>query len=493
MTLIENTQTNTTDTAVAGVELVTIPATDAVIENNVRTAADLDPAFLASVKRHGVLLPGLGYRDAEGRVVVRDGQMRVLAAREAGTTMPVFVTARGDNDATRIAEQLVANERRTALSDGDRLNAYRQLELAGLSVAGIARETGTDKEQVKATLTVAKSEAATAAVIDRQVSFDAALLLAEFDGDEDATAELNEYIREGYDDELQFVAQQHRNRKIAEAEAVKVADQHREQGITVLDDDATGWKYLDTLSDEPVSEDDPRAMLAAIEPDAHTACQGHAVLVRPLGDSAVVTAVCTTPEQHTARHPYDRPAAELTPEEEAERAAEAAAAAARRERDNRLADEWTAARAVRRTWLAGLVGSKALPKDAARWTAAALLTSMPDYYGSRVTAADLLGIPDDADAAEWARKRPGKAGHVAFAFALAEVETIIGRYGWSMAHTAAVPYLNQLVAWGYTLSHVEQIVTGEASADDEAPAAAEAAEDTTNEADQDAAADTATE
>lgn len=491
MTMTENIQTNT---AVEGIDLVHVPAADVVIENNVRTAADLDPAFLASVKRHGVLLPTIGYRNAEAAVVVRDGQMRVLAAREAGVTVPVFVTARDDSTAVRIVEQLVANERRTALTDGDRLNAYRQLELAGLSVAGIARETGTNKEQVKATLTVAKSEAATAAVIDRQVSFDAALLLAEFDGDEEATADLNEYISEGNDDELQFVAQQHRNRKIAEAEAVKVADQHREQGVTVLDDDATGWKYLDTLSDEAVSEDDPWATLAAIEPDAHTACPGHAVFVRPLGDSAVVTAVCTTPEQHTARHPYDRPAAELTPEQEAERAAEAEAAEARRERNNRLQDEWTAAREVRRTWLAGLVGSKTLPKDAARWTASVLIGATKDYYyGNRVRATDLLGVPEDADPAEWVSKRPGKAQHVAFAFALAEVESGVGRYGWSMADTVAVPYLNQLVAWGYTLSHVEQIVTGAASADDEAPAAGEATEATENEADQDAAADTGTE
>lgn len=168
----------------------------------------------------------------------------------------------------------------------------------------------------------------------------------------------------------------------------------------------------------------------------------------------------------------------MTPEQEAERAAAAEAAEARRERDNRLQNEWTAAREVRRTWIAGLVASKTLPKDAARWTAATLLAQTQDYYyGQRCTAADLLGVPEDADAADWARKRPGKAQHVAFAFALAEVESIVCRYGWSMAGTVAVPYLNQLAAWGYTLSHVEQIVTGAASADDEAPGAAESAEE----------------
>ncbi|MBF4616317.1 hypothetical protein [Curtobacterium sp. VKM Ac-1376] len=205
--------------------------------------------------------------------------------------------------------------------------------------------------------------------------------------------------------------------------------------------------------------------------------------------------MCTTPEQHTARHFYDRPAVELTPEEDAERAAEAEAAEARRQRDDRLRDDWTAAREVRRTWLAGLVDSKTLPKDAARWTAATLLTPMRDYYGQRINATDLLGVPEDADAAEWARKRPGKAGHVAFAFALAEVESGFGRYGWSMPAAGTVPYLNQLVAWGYTLSHVEQIVTGAASAADEDPAAVEATEalDDSENTNQDAEADAAAE
>ena len=117
-------------------------------------------------------------------MVVRDGQMRVLAAREAAVTVPVFVTARDDGAAKRIAEQLVANERRTALSDGDRLAAYRQLEIEGLSVTAIARETGTKRDAVKQTLTVAKSDAAAAAVASGQATFTQALLLAEFDGDE---------------------------------------------------------------------------------------------------------------------------------------------------------------------------------------------------------------------------------------------------------------------------------------------------------------------
>jgi len=100
--------------AAAGVDTVHVPAADVVIEHNVRTAAYLDPAFLASVKRHGGLLPSIGYRNADGAVAARDGQMCVLAGRE----VPMFITAREDTTAKRIAEQLVANERRTTLTDG---------------------------------------------------------------------------------------------------------------------------------------------------------------------------------------------------------------------------------------------------------------------------------------------------------------------------------------------------------------------------------------
>ena len=136
-TTTPDTDQTTTDQAVTA-DLVHVPAADVVIENNVRIVADLDPAFLASVKQHGVLLPTIGYRNEAGEVVVRDGQMRVLAARETGHPVPVVITSRDTSDAARLVEQVVANDRRTALTDGDRIEAYRQMELAGLSVAQIA-------------------------------------------------------------------------------------------------------------------------------------------------------------------------------------------------------------------------------------------------------------------------------------------------------------------------------------------------------------------
>ncbi len=262
--------------AAAGVALVEVPATDVVIEDNVRTAADLDPAFLASVKQHGVLLPTIGYRNADGAVVVRDGQMRVLAAREAGTTVPVFVTARGDSKAARIAEQLVANERRTALTDGDRLAAYRQLEIEGLSVTAIAKETGTKRDTVKRTLAVAKSEAATKAVTDQALTLDDALLFAEFQDDPEAIAELQACVDEGYAEELPFTAERIRQDRQGKADMARITGEWEAKGVRVVttEDD---YKHLHELTDAADDAED-RPVLDA---EAHaTGCAGHAVVLQ---------------------------------------------------------------------------------------------------------------------------------------------------------------------------------------------------------------------
>lgn len=61
-----------------------------VIEANVRPSAPLTAAFVQSVRENGVLTPVLARRDEQGNILVRAGQRRTLAAREAGvSTIPV--------------------------------------------------------------------------------------------------------------------------------------------------------------------------------------------------------------------------------------------------------------------------------------------------------------------------------------------------------------------------------------------------------------------
>lgn len=134
------------------------PAT-LTIATNVRTDVNLGKEFTDSIRANGVLQPIVATRDTEGALHVRYGQRRTRAAQEVGlSTVPVFIVDANDEDtASRIIEQLVENEHRDALRDHERVEAWKQLEIEGLSVAQIAKRTGTTRDTIKTGLAVAAS------------------------------------------------------------------------------------------------------------------------------------------------------------------------------------------------------------------------------------------------------------------------------------------------------------------------------------------------
>jgi ParB family transcriptional regulator, chromosome partitioning protein len=119
---------------------------DLVLDDNVRDAAALDAEFVASIKEHGVLTPIAAVRGPDGVLRVRAGQRRTLAAREAGLpTVPVYVRAASDDGdekahvAQRVAEQIVENDHRRALTDAQRARGIQQMIDAGLTVTKVAK------------------------------------------------------------------------------------------------------------------------------------------------------------------------------------------------------------------------------------------------------------------------------------------------------------------------------------------------------------------
>jgi ParB family chromosome partitioning protein len=465
VTHLTDKPTETAAPVVAG-ELVHVPAANVALENNVRTVADLDKGFLASVKRHGVLLPVIGYRDETGRIIVRDGQMRVLAALEAGISVPVLVTDRDTTDAKRVTEQLVANEQRTALTTGDRLAAYRQLELSGMTEAAISRETGTTRKVVNATLAVAKSEAATAAVTDSALTLDEALILAEFEGDASALASLHQAIEDGDTDDLPYYAERLRQDRARSAAVAKVTAEWEAKGVPVVADESD----CESLSNLTDASDDVTDMSArpALDAESHAVCAGRAVMFRAWGEPVPVE-VCTTPEAHRRRYPSYRGStvktAPSTPEEEQEQ--KDAEKAARREliANNKA---WDAADALRREFVVSLFQRKTLPKDwtlfiATTTTRFAGLIRNDVSYGVRT----LLGVDTEnaygaQGVAEWVEKNPTKAGHVVLAHAVSAFENAADRNWWRYPTAEGKTYLTQLAAWGYRLTDVEKIATGQA-------------------------------
>lgn len=168
---------------------------------------------------------------------VRDGQRRTLAAIQEGvTSVPVFVVdAATDGDAAlieRVTDQLIANNHRTALRGSEEAAAIEQLALAGMSATKIAKTVHTSKKQVDAALATARSQSARDAVDAASLTLEQGQVLAAWDGDDAAIADLLAAAGAGtFDHVAQKLADA---RPAREARAAKHAEL-TEQEVVVLD------------------------------------------------------------------------------------------------------------------------------------------------------------------------------------------------------------------------------------------------------------------
>jgi ParB family chromosome partitioning protein len=81
---------------------------------------------------------------------------------------------------------VVENIQRAELTEADEADAYHQLSLIGVSAAAIAKKTGRTKTTVEGVLK-AKASNAGAAALGKGYTIDEALIMAEFEGNQDAT------------------------------------------------------------------------------------------------------------------------------------------------------------------------------------------------------------------------------------------------------------------------------------------------------------------
>lgn len=202
---MNNTTATAQTTAAAAVigELRTLDPHELVIGDNIRTDAEakLTAEFVASVS-DGLLAPILATDTPEG-VVVRDGQMRTLAARQAGlSAVPVYVIpadldeADKDRIRSRVVDQYKANEHRTDLTPSERVEAIAQLSLAGVSPTKIAKSLGVNKKSVvDPAIAAATSQNAKDALDADALTLDQAAVLAQYDDDPDAVEELMRSLR----------------------------------------------------------------------------------------------------------------------------------------------------------------------------------------------------------------------------------------------------------------------------------------------------------
>lgn len=443
--------THTDPTAVTG-QVEHIDPNAIEVETNIRTVVKLDPAFVASIRTHGVLQPVLCRRGEHGTITVRAGQRRVLAAREAGRlTVPAYIVEGDDATVTRLVEQFAENEHRAGLTQTERAAVFQQLKFEGLSVAQIAKRTGAKRQEVTAGIAVASNDTAAALTTRHALTLDQAAALIDFEDDADTTAHLVEVAETEpgqFPHALQRAADDKKRRELIEQARATLT----EQGWTVLDarpsydDRSIVARRAITKGGKPITDKAFQALGAARA----------AFVTLPWGDEPNVNEYVIDPEAHgfdapTVAGPASGP---MTDEQKAERKTLIA--------NNKA---WTSAEVVRREWLSALLSRKTLPKDAAAFVARAL-TEHRHTVGAAIAngneqASALLGLTADRyrgdELAEYART-PGKSAHLALAVTLGGIEGATSRNNWRNPTASVASYLSTLEAWGYTLSDVERIV-----------------------------------
>ncbi|MDR7184596.1 ParB family chromosome partitioning protein [Microbacterium trichothecenolyticum] len=433
-----------------------IAPTALTVETNVRTVAPLDEGFIASIRENGVLTPILAWRAQDGTLHVRAGQRRTLAAREAGIdTIPAYIVDAADDDtARRIVEQLIENDQREELTDADRIQAWRALELEGLSATAIAKRTGTKRDRIKIGLAVAASETATGLVAASGLTLDQAAILLEFDGDDETVAELTDVAttEPGY---FPVAVERARQERAAREAKEKVEQEEAAKGHRILTERPgySGAPYrvrmLRTAEGEPVEVE---GILGKPSVAVYVATYygGEARAEYFVDDPA---AFGFTVQEDTYGGTSGAQSGPMTDEQKAERKELIA--------NNK---EWDAAETVRREWVAQFLARKTTPKNAqtviadaltsAQWKIADGLT-----HGSS-TAKAFLGIEDNHqgdDLSDYLTAHPNRATHVTLAMVLGGIEQNTNRQTWRSPSADTAWYLRTLQEWGYTLCPVEKI------------------------------------
>ncbi len=190
-----------------GYTLVDADPNELDISANVRTGVDITaaPEFIASIAELGVLQSVSAVRRGDGTLAVRDGQRRILAAREVGlTSIPVMVRDQNADeraaDIERITEQVNTNDQREDLTNGQRAGAVAELRDLGLSVQKVATALHVPKAYVEKAGRAGRSERARQQLDDRQLTLEGAAILADL---EDAT-EIEPWVSDAVERVFEF-------------------------------------------------------------------------------------------------------------------------------------------------------------------------------------------------------------------------------------------------------------------------------------------------
>lgn len=470
------------------------------VETNVRVEASLTKQFIASIREQGVLVPVVAVRE-NGKVRVRAGQRRTLAAREAGlTSIPVYITNADLDTVTRLSQQIVENDQRLSLTQTDRVKGIQQLLDTGLSVTKIAKKLSVSPERVKKSKAVAGSETAMEALGSGAATLDEAAALAEFADDEHAVHTLTRAMGRPY---FEHEVERLRRARIAAAAMRAAAAPWREKGFTVTErwGDTSDWTSLRELRTADGDEVDESAVvnpqnwaIRLTEEAVFTDVDGNPVdeslidwsteddpeavaAEGMLHCDSVVEKTEWVPDEYFCINPeaegltvVDRRFADFdrrfgaTADAESEARRKEAEKAERR-RVIALNKAGDAAQTVRRKFVTELLQRKTPPKGTAPFVAERLIADPYLLQRGGEVASELLGA--DLKSGELLdHVSDARAEVVLLGVTLGSLELATGRDAWRAPDTASRAYLGFLAAHGYGLSAVEQVIVGDKSVDE---------------------------
>ena len=434
---------------------------------NVRRDLRAGKGFLETVRAHGVVKDIDVYISLTGMVVL-DGHRRLDAALALHLeSVPVRVV-RVDDEAERIASQLMVNDEAEHCNSAERADAIQQLVLLGVPAQDLRRR-GIRGEEVAAARAVASApQAVRQAAVERpQIDLVGLGHLAELatDAVEDSPV-VAKAVADAIErpDQVEHIVARAR----AEAEEERIlADKRAEleaQGIRAIED-AREWSLYDKGQRLDSLVDDHGEVLTEA---THSSCPGHAAVVYPAvtweGDQRKVTGTrvalwCTDWRAHGHRNRWARNTSGATsgPMEEEQRKARA-----EKIRRNKAMD---AANGVRRQWIQDRLLTSGTRLPAVAWRSRLPLYLFPVLRWTHMSVSSI--------ALEKGRERlacdlpslravlpTAPAAEVALlTFALAAMEGSIERDTWTdtrgvsaMMTRLHLRFLEQL---GYTLSDVE--------------------------------------
>jgi len=372
---------------------------------NVRDDLELTAEFCASIAELGVRIPLLITPAGDGYRVI-EGHRRLAAVVKAGhTEVPcVLDAALAKDEAGQYLDMVLANSdshRRNFTPVQEALALFAAHE-AGASRTRIRKATGRKADQVKTALAAGKMSPQTreqALALPRQATLDELALLAEFDGDEDATETLLSAIRWGHN--VEYAAERIRQERAEAAEYAKLRADLEAGGYQVTEDMPPGAMLVGALTHdgEPLTEEThaecpgrgvclrPWNRLKPSYYCTDRVAHGHGLLFEPVAPPAEPRVFAAGGGDEATPEPADGPAPAPAPPEP-----EPAPDPARR-----LVIEgnkaWSAAAQVRRRWLRELFTRRTAPKGVAQFVTKQLL-SMPEPLRRALGTAHSMGLFD---------------------------------------------------------------------------------------------------